>query len=213
MCKIIFFGAGDQAEVNYALLSDACKRSLLVFDEITERQNFHGYKIRKSIDWEKFYTSNAELKCCVNIGNPFARRRRELYDKFASVGIQPFELIAPNTNIDESSIIGAGVQIMNGVNVGPLVNIGAAVILNTKSNIEHHCEISDGVEIAPGATLLGRVKVDENSWIGAGTIILPRLSVGKNTIVGAGAVVTKDIPDGVIAYGNPCRVIGENKYA
>lgn len=53
------------------------------------------------------------------------------------------------------------------------------------------------------------VHIGENTWIGAGAIILPGVNIGKNTIIGAGSVVTKDIPDNVIAVGNPCRVLRE----
>lgn len=51
------------------------------------------------------------------------------------------------------------------------------------------------------------VYIGENTWIGAGVVIVPGVHVGKNTVIGAGSVITKDIPDNVIAVGNPCRVI------
>jgi len=46
---------------------------------------------------------------------------------------------------------------------------------------------------------------------GGGAIIMPGVTIGNHVVIGAGSVVTKDIPDHVIAYGNPCRVIRENK--
>jgi galactoside O-acetyltransferase len=53
------------------------------------------------------------------------------------------------------------------------------------------------------------VYIGENTWIGAGVIIVPRVRIGKNSVIGGGSVVTKDIPDNVIAVGNPCRVLRE----
>lgn len=56
------------------------------------------------------------------------------------------------------------------------------------------------------------VRIGKNCWIGAGALILPGVTIGDNTVIGAGSVVTKDIPSGVLAFGNPCRVqreIGE----
>lgn len=53
------------------------------------------------------------------------------------------------------------------------------------------------------------VKIGNNCWIGAGAIILPGVTIGDNTVIGAGSVVTKDIPSGVVAVGNPCRVLRE----
>ena len=51
------------------------------------------------------------------------------------------------------------------------------------------------------------VRIGKNCWIGAGAMILPGVTVGDNVVIGAGSVVTKDIPDGVVAVGNPCRVL------
>ncbi len=53
------------------------------------------------------------------------------------------------------------------------------------------------------------VHIGENAWIGAGTVIVPGVRIGKNAVIGAGSVVTKDIPDNVVAVGNPCRVLRE----
>ena len=53
------------------------------------------------------------------------------------------------------------------------------------------------------------VHIGANSWIGAGAIIMPGVTIGKNVVIGAGSIVTKDIPDNVIAVGNPCKVLRE----
>lgn len=53
------------------------------------------------------------------------------------------------------------------------------------------------------------VHIGRNCWIGAGAIILPGITIGENTVVGAGSVVTRDLPDNVVAVGNPCRVLRE----
>lgn len=51
------------------------------------------------------------------------------------------------------------------------------------------------------------VTIGDNVWIGGSTVIVPGVHIGSNTVIGAGSVVTKDIPDWVVAAGNPCRVI------
>ena len=55
------------------------------------------------------------------------------------------------------------------------------------------------------------VIMGNNVWIGGGAIILPGVTIGDNVVIGAGSIVTKDIPDNVIAAGNPCRVIRANQ--
>lgn len=71
---------------------------------------------------------------------------------------------------------------------------------------------NQGLEIAYPIT------IGNNVWIGGGVSVLPGVTIGDDSIIGAGSVVVKDIPSGVIAAGNPCRVIREiteadkNKY-
>lgn len=54
------------------------------------------------------------------------------------------------------------------------------------------------------------IVIGDNVWIGGGVIIMPGVTIGNNVVIGAGSVVTKDIPDHVVAYGNPCRVMRSN---
>jgi maltose O-acetyltransferase len=51
------------------------------------------------------------------------------------------------------------------------------------------------------------VEIGSDVWVGGGAIILPGVRIGPRTVIGAGSVVTRDVPDGVFAAGNPCRVI------
>lgn len=51
------------------------------------------------------------------------------------------------------------------------------------------------------------ITIGDNVWLGGGVIVLPGVRVGDNSVVGAGAVVTRDVPDGVLAVGNPARVV------
>lgn len=53
------------------------------------------------------------------------------------------------------------------------------------------------------------VHIGKNCWLGTGVIVLPGVRIGDNTVIGAGSVVTKDIPSGVVAVGNPCKVLRE----
>ena len=52
-----------------------------------------------------------------------------------------------------------------------------------------------------------RVSIGSDVWVGGNTVINPGVTIGDNVVIGSGSVVTKDIPSGVIAVGNPCRVL------
>jgi maltose O-acetyltransferase len=65
----------------------------------------------------------------------------------------------------------------------------------------------DARERIKGPELASPITVGDNVWLGGGVIICPGVTIGENTTIGAGSVVTKDIPAGVLAVGNPCRVI------
>ena len=85
--------------------------------------------------------------------------------------------------------------------------------------------IGDDVQIGPNVQLLTAlhpvaagprrdkweaarpIRIGNNVWLGGGAVILPGVTIGDDTVVGAGAVVTRDLPPGVVAVGNPARVI------
>jgi len=58
-----------------------------------------------------------------------------------------------------------------------------------------------------GKELAAPIKIGNNVWIGGGAIICPGVTIGDNSTIGAGSVVVKDIPENVVAAGNPCRII------
>jgi sugar O-acyltransferase (sialic acid O-acetyltransferase NeuD family) len=112
----------------------------------------------------------------------------------------------PSAGIARTSEIGRGTAILAGSHVGPGSNVGEFCIINTGSSIDHDCKLRDFASIAPGVFTGGLVQIGEFSAIGVGASISDRISIGSHAVVGTGAVVVRDIPDLVVAYGNPARV-------
>ena len=77
----------------------------------------------------------------------------------------------------------------------------------TNCNVEHDCIVDDFASISAGVVLGGKVKVGKYSAIALNATIFDRLTIGQNTVIGAASLVTKNIPDNVLAYGNPVKII------
>ncbi|WP_455668052.1 acetyltransferase [Phocaeicola sp.] len=110
-------------------------------------------------------------------------------------------VISKNAKVDCGSVIMQGAVVQSGA------DIGRHCIINTCATVDHDCKIGDFVHISPHATLCGNDQIGEGSWIGAAAVVLPGVKIGSWSLIGAGSVVTKDIPDGVLAYGNKCQII------
>jgi sugar O-acyltransferase (sialic acid O-acetyltransferase NeuD family) len=113
----------------------------------------------------------------------------------------------PTAHVASDVPVGDGSQILGMAFVGTGSRIGRSVILNTGARVDHDCDIADGVHLGPGVTLCGTVTVGRSSFVAAGAVVLPRVRIGSGSLVGAGSVVTRDLPDKVVAYGNPARII------
>ena len=118
-------------------------------------------------------------------------------------------IIHDGLEMSKMSKIGRGVLINSKVSIAAHTTIGDFVSINRHVSIGHHTVIEDYCSINPGVNIAGNVTIGSGSTIGMGTNILHTVKIGKNSIIGAGSVVTKDIPDNVVAYGSPCKIIRE----
>ena len=125
------------------------------------------------------------------------------FNKFMSI-------IHDGLDISYTSKLGRGVLINSKVSIAAHTTIGDFVSINRHVSIGHHTNIGDYCSINPGVNIAGNVTIGEGTTIGMGTNILHTVKIGKNSIIGSGSVVTKDIPDNVVAYGSPCKIIREN---
>jgi len=88
------------------------------------------------------------------------------------------------------------------VEIGDQTQIGPAVQILTADHPRDAAQRAEGVEFGKPVTI-GR-----NVWIGGGAIILPGVTIGDDAVIGAGSVVTRDVPEGATAMGNPARMGG-----
>lgn len=87
------------------------------------------------------------------------------------------------------------------------VNIGADVFIGPGICISCAGHAIDPQQRAQGISTSAPITIEDDVWIGANATVGAGVTIGKGTIIGAGSVVTKNIPPGVVAVGNPCRVL------
>jgi len=120
------------------------------------------------------------------------------------------KIVHPSCNISTTCTFQEGVLAEQGIIISSYTNVGFGVHIKRGVNIGHHCRIGDYCTINPGAVVSGTVVLGEGCMLGTGAVLIDGITIGKGVLIGAGSVVTKDISPGVIAYGNPCRVIRDN---
>jgi len=161
-------------------------------------------------EWLNEQKSLQGIGAALAIGGHRGSERQHIAQQLLDAGLSLPTLIHPSAVISESASLGDGCQILANCVVAADVSMNAFCILNNSANVDHECVFGCGVHIAPGAVLCGCVTVADNSFIGAGAVILPRVMIGSNVLVGAGAVVTRNIPDDVVVFGNPAKIIKPN---
>ena len=87
------------------------------------------------------------------------------------------------------------------------VTVGDDCFIGPNVSIYTACHSTDPVERNSRREWAKPVTIGDNVWIGGSVTILPGVTIGSNVTIGAGSVVVKDIPDGCVAVGNPCRVV------
>jgi sugar O-acyltransferase (sialic acid O-acetyltransferase NeuD family) len=116
-------------------------------------------------------------------------------------------LFHPAATTSPQTDFGYGVFLAPGTIISPFASIGDLVTVNRNTSIGHHTRIGAFTSISPGCSIASKCRIGESVAIGIGTVILDGLTIGRNAIIGAGSVVNRSIPDGVVAWGAPAKVI------
>lgn len=161
--------------------------------------------------WKTAWESKGIEKVAFSVVQPASKQKVFLeFQDFCNLQNENYpNLIHPTSFVSRTTKIGGGL-IMEPLSViSSHTVIGFGVNIRRGVNIGHHGKIGDFVSINPGANIGGRVLIGEQVTIGIGAVILDGIEIGKGSFIGAGSIVTRSIPPGVVAYGNPCKVVRE----
>lgn len=191
--NIALYGAGGHAKVIIDILKSNEINVSEIYDDNTEINSFLGIPV---------YQKDIRFPLIISIGNNITRKK--VAEKLQNVTYSP-AVCAKTAIISDNSELHEGTVVMQGAVIQHSAKIGKHCIINTGASIDHDCQIGDFVHIAPHSTLCGNVEVGEGAFIGAGATVIPNIKIGKWAVIGAGSVVVNDIPDGILAFGNPCK--------
>jgi sugar O-acyltransferase (sialic acid O-acetyltransferase NeuD family) len=136
--------------------------------------------------------------------------RKMLYEKVQAGNLRLGQVIDESAIVSGTAQLGEGAIITAYCSVSSRASLGVNVAVNTKSVVGHDVQVGDHCVISSFVNLGGATSVGENSYIGMGAQIKEGIKIGKDVIIGMGSVVFNDIPDGVIALGNPARPMRPN---
>ncbi len=163
-------------------------------------------------DTDEYLAKQARVKDLMyefNTSRPSEVEKRNglVREMFGSVGEnvwvnQPLTLAVGSTvSIGEGTYINSGLVLIDDYKI----TIGKGVLFGTGVTLCTTGHPIDPEKRAEGGMYSFPITIGDGAWIGAGAIVLPGVTIGKYAVVGAGSVVTKDIPDYMVAVGNPCK--------
>jgi sugar O-acyltransferase (sialic acid O-acetyltransferase NeuD family) len=210
MRNLVLIGGGNQAHYTIDIIEKENKYNIIgIIDSVhpvgSDRFN---YKIigrqENLIKLIKEYNIEAGV---ISIGDNWSR----YYVYNQTIGLVPdFEFvnaIHPSVIIGNDVKLGKGIVAMAGCIFNPKSTIGDFTFFATGAQVEHDCYIDKFSSISAGSVTGGYVKIGKFSAITLGSTIIDRVEIGENTVVGSGSLVVKSLPDDVLAYGNPAKII------
>jgi sugar O-acyltransferase (sialic acid O-acetyltransferase NeuD family) len=214
--KIVVFGANNSA---LSMLFEILE-SLPVINKDLEiimnqpRKDFSPFQVSsiktKEINIDNWLPGTTD-QYLLGVYNP--ESKKNVFNLYSSrFGIDEanyISLVHPFSSIASTSTWGNGVIMNPGSILAPYCKIGSFVSINRKVTIGHHSQIGDYATINPGTNIGGHCVIGENVLIGMGSNIFDGIEIGKNSVIGGGALVTKNVPENVLVYGSPAKIIRE----
>jgi sugar O-acyltransferase (sialic acid O-acetyltransferase NeuD family) len=208
--RVVVVGASGQAKVVVDALERSGAATVVGFVDSFKPAGtpWYGREVLGTEDALPDLVSGHGLDgCIVGIGDNMVRgaiaeKIRALLPDFRFVNaVHPRATIAPTARMGE------GVLVMAGAVVNPDCVVGDHAIINTNASLDHDSSLGRCASMAPQVVTGGGVTIGDYTAVSIGATITHGRRIGAHTVVGAGSVVVRDIPDHVVAYGCPARVV------
>ncbi|MCU0757026.1 MAG: NeuD/PglB/VioB family sugar acetyltransferase [Xanthomonadales bacterium] len=201
---VILIGAGGHASVVADALAVTGVRIAAVCAERGIGASFAGQRVQ-SLEALPELRVAGHVHAHVAIGQPMVRAR--LGAALSAAGFRLCSVVHPRACVSPSAEVGEGAFIAAGVIIAPGVRIGARAIINHRCSLDHDTAVGEDAHLAPGVLTGGHARIGARSWVGLGAVLRDRAVIGAGSFIGAGSLVLKSIPEAVLAYGQPARVV------
>lgn len=212
--KIFLFGAGMHGQTCIDIIEKQGEYEIIgiIDSQKTIGSYVDGYEILGRMeDLPKLMQIHRIKVGFIGIGDNWVRKKvsEEIYSfspefEFINV-IHPSAVFGKNVSLGKGILIGAETFVSSSCKIGNFSFLHHKVLLGL------HNQIDDFSSVSLGSLTGGKVTIGMNSAITLRVVIKDRIKIGSNSIIGLGSVVLKDIPDFVVAYGNPAKIIRTRK--
>ena len=197
LAAVLIFGAGGQGKAVIDLIrtSGSYRIAGLIDDGLPPGSEVLGVPVLGGAALMKSWREQG-VSLAVNavggIGNVDVRLR--VFDQILQAGFTCPTLVHPSAVIEPSAVLEDGLQILAHAYVGSAARVGFGSLLNAGAIVSHDCKIGQVVNLSPGATLAGSVRVDDYTQIGMRATVNVGINVGTRCILGNGCTVKADVP-------------------
>jgi sugar O-acyltransferase (sialic acid O-acetyltransferase NeuD family) len=210
--KIVLIGGGTQVSYAIDIIEKQNLHTIIGVIDSTKAigENLYGYTVVGRQGQIADLITEYEIEgCVITIGDNYSRKK--VFDEIHKIApqLQWPNAIHPSVIIAKNVTFGQGIIAMAGVIINTNACLGSFSNYFTNCNVEHDCYIDDFASVSAGVVLGGKVTIGKYTAIALNATVFDRLIIGENTVIGAASLVTKDIPDNVLAYGNPVKIIRE----
>ena len=206
--KLVICGEGGLGHEVLDLVLQLQKAGLKFYDEIffldddIVKASYMGYKVMPSKEIYKSYDF-LDTKFVIAIGEP--KYRIKLIKEIRERGYSFETLVHPTAQIGNNTVIKEGTVVQWGSFISCDCQIGENCFFQPSCNVGHACVIEDNCIVSTNVVVSGDVMIGENTYLAVGVSVIQGACIGANSVIGMGSVVIRDIPDNVIAMGNPAR--------
>jgi sugar O-acyltransferase (sialic acid O-acetyltransferase NeuD family) len=180
---------------------------LFIDDYAQSGSDFYGTRVYTFVDvLDKFSLDAFE----VVIANGEPVHRKAIYDKVVAHGVKLGVVADSSAIVSHTAILHPGAILTPHCLAASLAEVGVNAAINAKAIVGHDVRVGAHTVISSMVNIGGACRIGERSYVGMGTQIKEGVTIGNEVIVGMGSVVYQDIPDGMIALGNPARPMRPN---